>query len=126
MRILIIEDEPAIAMVLESLLCDEGHEAIVRSDGPSGLQRLDETPRPDLLLIDLFMPGMSGRDVVEIARTRPALADMPIVLITGAVPTASAFPEKGKYQALIRKPFDVQQVLQTVQGLANGRLAPQN
>ncbi len=124
MRVLIIEDQPAIAMVLEGLVSDEGHEAIVRADGLSGLERLSQAPLPDLALVDLFMPGMSGRDVVEVARSRPGLADLPIVLITGAVPSAGVFPPKNSYQAFIRKPFDVQQVLETIKRLTVDRLAP--
>lgn len=120
MKLLIVEDEPAIAMVLEGLLSDEGHDVEVRLDGPSGLERLLQSPRPDLVLVDLFMPGTGGREVVATMRANRRLAATPVILITGAVPNPGAFPPAESYQALVRKPFDVEEVLRTVEEVLGG------
>lgn len=117
MRVLIVEDEPAIAMVLTELLADEGYDVISELDGLSGLNRIREEPRPDVVLIDLFMPRLSGREVLERMRSDPEIAAIPVMLITGAVPDENDFPPKGSYQAMLSKPFDLQDVLNHVREL---------
>lgn len=115
-RILIIDDEPAIAMVLEAALGDEGHDVITASDGLAGIERLRQGQTPDVVLVDLYMPRMSGRDLVVAMRADPALREIPVVLVTGAVPRPEDYPPEGAYQALITKPFDVADVIEKVEG----------
>lgn len=121
MNVLIIEDEPAIAMVLEEVLREEGHRTEALTDGAWGLRRLKEGERPDLVLIDLFVPSLSGRDVLAAMRSDPRLANIPVILITGAVPQSGLFPPEGSYQALISKPFDVEDVVAAVNAVSAGR-----
>lgn len=117
-RVLIIEDEPAIALVLQELLTDEGHEVTTALDGLAGLERLRHEPTPGIVLVDLFMPGMSGRDVVQSMRADEQLNAVPVVIITGAVPDPRDFPPEGSYQALLPKPFDLEDVIEKVKNLS--------
>ncbi len=110
-RILIIDDEPAIVMVLKELLSEEGYEIIIASNGLNGLQILEEKPLPEIILMDLYMPGMSGCDIVNKIRAKPNLAKIPIILITGAIPNISDFPPEGSYQDIINKPFEIEDVI---------------
>lgn len=112
--VLVVEDEPTIAMVLQELLREAGHQVITAHNGAEALQALQATPCPDIMLLDLFLPDTTGRDLLQKARNLESFRDRPVVLITGAVPCPEDFPPEGAYQALIAKPFELDEVLQTV------------
>lgn len=112
--VLIIEDEPTIAMVLSEALSDEGYETRTEPDGTAGLQRLREEPLPQVVILDLFMPGLSGRAVLEAMRNDPRLAAIPVILVTGAVPRTEDFPPETTYQALLSKPFSLEDLVTSV------------
>lgn len=116
-RVLVVDDEPAITEVLGEVLTDEGYQVDKVLNGAHALDHLRREPGTDLVLLDLRMPGLSGREVVETMRSDPALRKIPIVLVTAAVPNAEDFPPDGTYQALIRKPFDVADVARRVHEL---------
>ncbi|MGE5589496.1 MAG: response regulator [Bacillota bacterium] len=123
MNVLIIEDEPAIAMVLCEVLRDEGHSAEAFTDGTAALRRLLEEPIPDLVLVDLFMPRFGGRELLTAMRSDARLAAVPVILLTGAVPHSEAFPPEGSYQALITKPFDVDELVAVVNSVSARRFS---
>ena len=77
-RILVVEDEAALAEPLEYLLEREGYEVELAPDGPSALTAFDRF-RPDLVLLDLMLPGMSGTDVCRELRSRSSI---PIIMLT--------------------------------------------
>lgn len=77
-KILIVEDEPSLAEAVEFSLTSEGFEVAVASDGPQGLQAF-ERERPDLVLLDLMLPGMSGSDVCRHIRASSAT---PVIMLT--------------------------------------------
>jgi len=117
-RILIVEDEPSISMVLQEVLTDEGHETMAVVDGFEALKWLQEQGQPpDIVLVDLFMPRLSGKAIVEAMRNDIGLQNVPVILVTGAVPSVHDYPPEGSYQDIIGKPFDVVDVLQKVNQL---------
>lgn len=120
-KVLIIEDEPSIALILTELLRGEGHETVTATNGAAGLEALVQPPLPDVVLLDLFMPGVDGRAVLESMRSDGGLADIPVILITGAVPSATDFPPRGAYQHLIQKPFNLNDVAEAVRTWADRR-----
>ena len=77
-RILIVEDEPALAESVRYALDDEGYDVIVADNGPSGLESA-RALKPDLVLLDLMLPGMSGLDVCRQMRMS---SDVPIIVLT--------------------------------------------
>lgn len=77
-RILVIEDDQRIAELLRVFLSREGHEVITAPDGREGL-RLFGLEQPDLVILDLMLPGTLGRDVCRAIRTRHAT---PIIMLT--------------------------------------------
>jgi CheY-like chemotaxis protein len=82
-HILLVEDEPLVALVIETALAEEGFDVSTASDGVEAL-RLAASAKIDLLLTDVLMPGMDGIELVAaLRRTRPGL---PVVLMTGYVP----------------------------------------
>jgi CheY-like chemotaxis protein len=79
-NILVVDDDVAVQAVIRLLLEGDGHEVIVASDGLKGLHII-ETGNFDLLLVDIFMPGMDGLETMRLVhQQRP---DMPIIVISG-------------------------------------------
>jgi CheY-like chemotaxis protein len=98
---------------LKIALSDEGHEVTTAFDGLSGLEQLSRSPLPEVVFVDLNMPGLSGRAVVEIMHDTPGLKDIPVVILSGSIPDSPDFPPDETYNALITKPFDLYDVIET-------------
>lgn len=81
-RILIIEDEPAIADNIAALLVAKGHKATTSLEGADGLERARKETF-DLILLDVMLPRMSGFDVCKLLRADPKTAKLKIIMVTG-------------------------------------------
>jgi DNA-binding response OmpR family regulator len=80
-KILIADDEPNILISLEYLMKREGYQVLLARDGNEALAAILRE-RPDLVLLDVMMPGKTGFDVCQAARADETLAGMKIVLLT--------------------------------------------
>jgi CheY-like chemotaxis protein len=82
-NILVVDDNSGICQLVERGLAAQANQLTVRVayDGESGLSAMRQRP-PDLLLLDLIMPGLNGREVFDIMRQEEVLADIPVVLLT--------------------------------------------
>ena len=104
--VLVVEDEPVVRGVITELLKDEGYQIMEAFDGPSGLRILAQETRIDLLVTDVGLPGMSGREFADHARElRP---DLKILFVTGyakSATLAAGFLKPG--MELMTKPFDM-------------------
>ena len=80
-KILIADDEPNILISLEFLMKREGYEVLVARDGEQALSMI-RAERPELVLLDVMMPGRSGFEVCQSVRTDEAFAGMKIMLLT--------------------------------------------
>lgn len=116
-RVLLVEDEPTIATALVYTLQYVGHSVTHACDGMAGFKYLGEPPFPDVVLVDLFMPVMSGKAFLSRMRAQPHLREIPVILMTGAVMTEDDFPPPGSYQDYIAKPFSVADVLAAIDRL---------
>lgn len=79
LRILVVDDEPAMVGAIAALVGSEGHRVIAAYDGAEGLRRFD-ADRPDLVILDLAMPGLDGLSVCTAVRQRGAT---PIIVVSG-------------------------------------------
>lgn len=79
--ILVVEDDPAVSSMLEMTLAVEGFETEMLSDGTAALARLDDEP-PDLVILDIMMPGADGYAVLEALRGRETWEDVPVIMAT--------------------------------------------
>jgi DNA-binding response OmpR family regulator len=112
-RVLVVEDDPSVRGLLQTLLDAEGYEVITASDGLAGLVKASAQP-PALVLLDIMMPDLGGIRVLEELRADPALAEVPVVVVTGrleAVPDLEA--ELGEDHVFV-KPFGVNELLARV------------
>ena len=114
-RLLLVEDETAIARLLQDNLTDEGYLVELANDGPAALRKLDEF-LPDLVLLDLMLPGQSGFEVCE---TMSARADRPAIIVL-----TSRREERDKVRALnmgaddyVTKPFTLDELLARVKAV---------
>ncbi|WP_347267275.1 response regulator [Paracoccus sp. (in: a-proteobacteria)] len=106
-RILIVEDEDNIATVLEFLLSRAGHSHHRLASGRGALERI-RSERPDLVLLDIMLPDISGYEIVEGMRADPGLRDVRVLMMTAR----GSVVEKRKGLALgadgfIAKPFEL-------------------
>jgi CheY-like chemotaxis protein len=82
--VLVVEDDPATADVVGSILARSGCDVLVRATGASALDAARELPPPDLILLDLCLPDVDGRALLEELRRDVALAGIPVVVVSGA------------------------------------------
>ncbi|TEB08501.1 Transcriptional regulatory protein TcrA [Pelotomaculum schinkii] len=120
-RVLIMEDEPNIAFVLKIAMSEEGHEVRTCQDGLCGLQQLEKGPLPDIVLVDLCMPRVSGRAVVETMHKNQKFQEIPVVIMSGSIPDSRNFPPANSYRTLITKPFDLFKVVEIVNELTTSQ-----
>ncbi|MCW5316741.1 response regulator [Nostoc sp. KVJ3] len=115
-RILAVDDIRDNLILVQAILESEGYEIDLVSDGIKALQQVEKSP-PDLILLDVMMPGIDGYEVTRRIRKNPAISYIPILLIT-------AFHESSVVEGLdagaddfIRKPFDTDELLARVRSL---------
>ncbi|MGA7996356.1 MAG: ATP-binding protein, partial [Bradyrhizobium sp.] len=117
--VLVIEDEPVVRGVILEMLDEQGYRTLEAVDGPSGLKILRSGERIDLLVTDVGLPGMNGRQVADQAReSRP---DLNILFITGyaeSVAIADGFLQPG--MEMITKPFDLDHLAQRIRAMISG------
>jgi len=109
---LIIDDDPDIREAVTEVLSIEGHEVVTACDGEQGLVRC-RLVRPDLVLLDLMMPGMNGWDFRKAQLRDPAIASIPVVVVS-AVARSQDLPADG----FLQKPFSLDELLALVRRVA--------
>lgn len=105
-RVLVVDDDQVIRSLLEVNLEMEGHEVLLAADGREGLDRARDE-RPDLVLLDIMMPQLSGWQVAEELLGDDGTADLPIVFLTARAMEADV--RKGNDLGAahyVTKPFD--------------------
>lgn len=111
-RILIVDDDKGICMVLSDLMKKEGLEALTVYDGEKALKTI-QSESPDLLLVDMMLPGMDGMEVLK--RTRELDQELPVVFITAHADSRGAVKAiKAGAHDYLSKPFDNYEVIRVV------------
>lgn len=105
-RVLIVDDEFAIADLLEMVLTDEGYQVLTASTGRQGLERLAQGPRPDLIISDYMMPVLDGVGMIQAIQRSETERAIPYILMS-SMPEASVRERIDGYAAYVRKPFRI-------------------
>jgi PAS domain S-box-containing protein len=117
--VLVVEDEPVIRDLIVEVLRELGYQALEAADGPAGLKVLQSRKRIDLLVTDVGLPGINGRQLADQARvTRP---DLKVLFITGYAENATlanGFLEPG--MEMITKPFAVEALATRIRAMLKG------
>jgi DNA-binding response OmpR family regulator len=80
-KILVIEDDPATSRLVDYALRHEGYQVITASNGLVGIRKVQEE-KPDLIILDVMLPGMDGFEICHRLRSEPATAELPILMLS--------------------------------------------
>jgi CheY-like chemotaxis protein len=109
--VVIAEDDPAIAQLLEEVMRERlGLSTVVVPNGALVTDALAER-RPDLIMLDVALPGLSGVDVFDLVQSSPAYRGVPVLFLTGNPDDAP------KNTRVIAKPFDVEALVCVIAGM---------
>lgn len=112
-QVLIVDDDDGLRAVIELVLEAEGYGVVSAMDGAQALGWLRRGVRPCLILLDLMMPGMNGWEFREAQRQDPALAEIPVVVLSGdgnLIEKAADLSVHG----LLKKPVEIDVLIDTV------------
>jgi CheY-like chemotaxis protein len=109
--VLVVDDDEAIRDVIAEVLRDEGYSVVCAENGAAALREIGREHHPDLVLLDLMMPVMSGWEVLEHLQASEELSRIPVVIVSAM--TAPGVSEH------LAKPIDLDRLLDTVSRLTS-------
>jgi adenylate cyclase len=115
-RILVVDDLPENVRLLEAVLTPRGYEVTGAPDGETALALVEQSV-PDLVLLDVLMPGLDGYQVCERLRARDETALLPVVMVTSSDSAEKVRAIEAGADDFIQKPFDHQELLTRVRSL---------
>lgn len=118
-RVLVVEDDPNVRGLLQTLLTAEGYDVSVASDGVAGLVQATHN-RPALVLLDVMMPDLGGVRVLQELRADPDLRDVPVVVVTGKAEAVPSLRDELGEDNVFLKPFGVEALLGRVAEITGG------
>jgi len=118
LRILLVDDDPALRTLLRTTF-EVADVAVVEAADAVAARRKIRRARPDVIVLDINMPGTTGLELCAELKSAPATRDIPIVLLTGSEEGAEAAKRAGA-NAFVRKPFSPLELLSVAERLAGG------
>jgi DNA-binding response OmpR family regulator len=115
-RILLVDDDPAILRLLDVNFRMEGFDVDAAAHGEEALATAARQT-PDVVVLDLMMPGMDGREILRRLREDPATADVPALFLTARGRDDAAMGDDARY---VQKPFDTVELVATVRAMLQG------
>lgn len=122
-RVLVVEDDPSVRGLLQTLLTAEGYDVSTASDGLAGLAKAS-AHAPALILLDVMMPDLGGVRVLEEMRDDPVLAEVPVIVVTGKVEAVQSLRALLGPEMVFVKPFVVGDLLARVEAVTGGPPRP--
>lgn len=113
-RVLVIDDEPEITEIVETFLAESGYQVSVENNPSEAVQRA-RAFKPDVILLDIMMPGVDGYDICQQLKGDPQFAETPIIFLTGkdrSDDMGRSFRSGG--DMFIKKPFSCERLLEIV------------
>lgn len=120
-KILVVDDDQPILALMRSLLREFQFEPLAASSGAEALE-IAHRDVPDLILLDISMPEMSGEETIRAFRTNPALFAVPIVIVSGHTISPAEIERLGADGA-IQKPFDVPDLVRNIHERLDAKLS---
>jgi len=120
-RVLVVEDEPENRLFIGLMLRTEGFDVLEAEDGPSALALLEREPLPELILLDVMMPGLNGWQVFERLRKEERWASIPVVMLTALAQRADV--ERAVQLGVdgyLTKPFEPADLIHTIEETLGG------
>lgn len=124
--ILWIDDDQLLLSFCCGALNQRGYRTLVAADGPSGIETA-KTERPDLIILDVVMPGMDGIEVCRRLRADPAMKNTPIILLTAFHgPKVSLKGRQAGATSTIRKPFGPEHIINAIGKILGPKAPPRS
>ncbi|MBV9356948.1 MAG: response regulator [Chloroflexi bacterium] len=120
-KVLVVEDDPWIRSLMADLLAGEGYDVVEAPDGKQGLELASER-EPDVILLDLAMPEVSGLDVLHELKSSNPTRDIPVIVVS-AYAMLMMGSDARRADGVIQKPFDLADLLAQVQQAVGKREA---
>jgi CheY-like chemotaxis protein len=119
-RILVIDDEPEMRVLLELILKSAGHEVILAADGREGVERYRTSPA-DLVITDMFMPNQSGLETIR--ELRSCFPEVAVIAMSGTTDTGTMLSLTQNLAAvgILRKPFLTDELIAAVTKALGGQ-----
>lgn len=114
--VLIVEDDRALRELYRSVLRQAGYEVGAVEDGTDALHRIEHWT-PDVVVLDLALPRLDGRDFRHELRSRPATRDVPIIIVTG---TDTSDLDRKDFVAILPKPIEADTLVAAVDAAIRG------
>ncbi len=111
-RLLVVDDDPWTRTVMTALLVDEGYAVVQAKNGEDALEKAS-TERPDLVLLDLALPTMSGLDVLRELKTNEHTTEMPVFVLS-AYANRMEQQDAERADAILQKPFDYDELMELI------------
>lgn len=113
--VLVVDDSPDIRELLRRLLSAQGYHVLEAADGNDALS-MARRHRPDVIMLDLCLPGLDGWEAARRIRAEPALEEIPIIAVTGyALSSATQAALDAGCHCVLAKPFDLNEIVRTVE-----------
>ena len=119
-HVLLVEDEPNIIEAIRFILSRDGWRVQVHSDGATAVAAIAAS-QPDVLVLDVMLPGKSGFDIMQELRAKPEMTSLPVLMLTAKGQTRDReLAERYGVNRFMTKPFANAEVLQAVNALLPG------
>jgi CheY-like chemotaxis protein len=112
-QVLVMEDDPSVRGLLDTLLTSEGYRVTTASDGVAGLLEAG-AHRPAVILLDLVMPDLGGQQVLQELQANPLLAGVPVLVLTGRLEAIPDLEDQLGQDRVFSKPFGVADLLSRI------------
>jgi DNA-binding response OmpR family regulator len=120
-KILVLEDEPAVQMLIKKQLTAQGFDVTVASDGLDGLMRL-ETTKPDLIVCDVMMPNLDGMEFVKAIKAHDETQRIPVIFLTAKTDPRSMIDGINVgARFYVTKPFQLDDLLGKIKRALGGK-----
>lgn len=116
-RVLVVEDEPSMVKLIETILSEEGFTVQGVRDGQQAIHALVTGWNPDLVLLDLMMPKVNGRQVIAYMKDDPCFRRIPILAMSAGINLKTLGFDDHRPDALLAKPFDIDTLVAQVMHL---------
>ena len=103
--VLVIDDSPPMRQALRAVLTLKGYQTHTAGDGPAGLAAVEQGPPPDVILLDMMMPGMSGLDFLRALRQTPRGASVPVIVVSASDAQAAEARALGASDYLVKSRY---------------------
>jgi CheY-like chemotaxis protein len=117
--ILVVDDDAPTRFVLRMILENAGHQVVEAAHGAAALDIINPNLLPDVVMTDLTMPILGGKELIERLRSAPTTASIPIVVVSGNADSARALHAAGLVEGVVEKPFDAFALTECITAVAS-------